>query len=49
LAASTAVLRGPALDLLLVLYRRSPAEASAVTIGGDVRVVEHGLAQSALE
>ncbi len=48
-APASAVLRGPALDVLLVLYRRSPVEASGVTIDGDTRVAEHWLAQSALE
>ncbi len=44
-----ATLSGPALDLLLVLYRRRALDGSAVTATGDRGLADFWLANSALE
>lgn len=44
-----ATLAGPALDLLLVLYRRRPLASSAVTSSGDEKLSDYWLDHSALE
>ena len=46
---SQAILAAPALDLLLVLYRRRPPAGPAVTVEGDSGLVDFWLAGSALQ
>lgn len=47
-AADVAV-SGPALDLLLVLYRRAAPADTALEVAGDERLLSHWLAHSAFE
>jgi hypothetical protein len=44
-----AALRGPALDLLLVLSRRAALDGSQVEVSGDPRLLAHWLEHSRLE
>ena len=48
-ATAEATLSGPALDLLLVLYRRRALDGSGVTVTGDRGLADFWLANSALE
>jgi uncharacterized protein (TIGR03083 family) len=45
----TAALRGPATDVLLVLYRRLPRASTDVSISGSQELIDFWLAHSALE
>jgi uncharacterized protein (TIGR03083 family) len=47
--AATATLRGRAVDLLVVLYRRSDLDRSEVMVDGDRELAEYWLDNSALE
>ena len=48
-APADATLRGPALDLLLVLSRRAPLDTSRLEASGDSELLAHWLEHSRLE
>jgi hypothetical protein len=48
-ATTDATLRGPALDLLLVLSRRAPLDSSRLEASGDSELLAHWLEHSRLE